>query len=101
MADWCFRSQPCSSDTLCVPWYAPLILAVVGATLLRVAEHVEQWMATGQQRFQQVSGLSTPRPGTPGARLLTTSRTFSRWFVRASGVYLLCWAVVDLFLVLR
>jgi hypothetical protein len=77
-----------------MPWYAPVIVAVLGILMLLASRQAEPWMAASQARAQQVFGTGEPPPGSRGAGMLTLSRKYAKWFLRLAAVYLLLGALV-------
>lgn len=77
-----------------MPWYAPVIVAVLGVLTLLASRRAEPWMAASQVRAQQFIGAGEAQPGSWQAWALTFSRKYAEWFLRVAAAYLLVGAVV-------
>jgi hypothetical protein len=77
-----------------VPWFAPVVLAVLGVVALWASRHVEAWMAANQERGRQLLRSPAPVAGSLQAKTLVLSQRFARWFLVAAGLSLVIGAAV-------
>jgi len=77
-----------------VPWYAPVIVALLAILVLLASRRAEPWAAASQARAQRFFWTGAPLPGSRRARVLTLSRKYAKWFLRFSAAYLLVGALV-------
>lgn len=77
-----------------MPWYAPVIVALLGILVLLASRRAEPWATASQARAQRFFRTGAPPPGSRRARMLTLSQKYAKWFLRLAAAYLLVGALV-------